>query len=170
MNYIAILSIVLFSTTLFAQNPISITAETNANAMTTTIDIPFEQSSTNWTAERLVYGPIELLTGPLTPLGGLLAGGTIGALIPIQAFESPRYYAAPYTALAGAVTGATLGAMIAPVVIIEGVFDTLTGGYFSKHPYAWFAFSPKKTPDQDDEGEDGPQTDPAGDITPNSGE
>jgi len=96
------------------------------------------ESGAGWTWKRLAYGPIELGAAGLMPVMGIFVGGTIGAIVPLKGMHPYCKVLVPYTAVGGGAVGATAGAMLAPVIVAEGVFDTLTGGAFAERPFAWF--------------------------------
>lgn len=104
----------------------------------TTASVTEAEEEEGWTWERLSYGPIELCAAGLMPVIGIFAGGTIGAVIPMKGMHPYCKVLVPYMAIGGAAVGATAGAILAPVVVMEGVFDTLTGGAFASRPFAWF--------------------------------
>jgi|GEM_PF-5849569 len=99
---------------------------------------PAAQAGQGWTWKRLAYGPIELGAAGLMPVMGIFVGGTIGAIVPLKGMHPYCKVLVPYTAVGGAAVGATAGAVLAPVIVAEGLFDTLTGGAFAERPFAWF--------------------------------
>lgn len=99
--------------------------------------LPFEDDP-EWSWKNLGYGPIEIGSGALAPLGGGVIGGIIGALLPLKGMNEYCAPLVPYTAVGGAAAGTAAGAMLSPIVIVEGLFDTLTGGAFASRPFAWF--------------------------------
>ena len=109
-------------------------ATTNSAGVLTT-----QPAETNeWSMRNLATGPIEVGGGAILPMIGMLAGGIIGAEVPLEYMEPGCAVLAPYGALAGATVGAVAFALLSPVVIIEGMFDTFTGGLFATRPFAWF--------------------------------
>jgi hypothetical protein len=148
MKYLISILILAVCTTAIAANPeVNVSVQTNAALIQTSFSTPFATTSTSWSAKNLGYGPIELVSGALAPLGGMLIGGFIGAMIPIETMEKNQYLVVPYSTLAGAATGTTMGAMVSPIIVLEGVFDTLTGGLFASRPFSWFKFAEKETED-----------------------
>lgn len=148
MKYLISILLLAASPVVFAANPdVNVSVQTNAALIQTSFTTPFATTSTSWSAKNLGYGPLELVSGALAPLGGMLIGAFIGAMIPIENMEKNRYLVVPYSTLAGAATGTTMGAMVSPIVIIEGIFDTLTGGAFASRPFAWFTFVDKEAKD-----------------------
>lgn len=99
---------------------------------------PAAQAGEGWTWKRLAYGPVELGAAGLMPVMGIVVGGTIGAIVPMKGMHPYCKVLVPYTAVGGGAVGATAGAMLAPVIVAEGLFDTLTGGAFAERPFAWF--------------------------------
>lgn len=96
------------------------------------------QTDNGWTWKRLSYGPIEIGAAALMPIMGIFVGGTIGAIVPIKGMHPYCKVLVPYTAVGGGAVGATAGAMLTPIILVEGVFDTFTGGAFAERPFAWF--------------------------------
>jgi len=130
------------STAAFAATPeVNVSVNTNAAMFQTTFVTPFATTSTAWSAKNLGYGPIEIVSGVLAPLGGLLLGGVIGAVVPLETMEKNKFLVLPYSTVAGAATGTTLGALVSPIIILEGVVDTITCGVFADRPFSWFKFS-----------------------------
>jgi hypothetical protein len=99
--------------------------------------LPFEDDP-EWSWKNLGYGPIEIGSGALAPIGGGVIGGIIGALLPLKGMNEYCAPLVPYTAVGGAAAGTAAGAMLSPIVVVEGLFDTLTGGAFASRPFAWF--------------------------------
>jgi len=91
-----------------------------------------------WSMRNLATGPIEMGGGAVLPMIGMLAGGIIGAEVPLEYMEPGCAALAPYGAVAGATVGTVAFALLSPVVIIEGLFDTFTGGLCAARPFAWF--------------------------------
>lgn len=91
-----------------------------------------------WTWKRLTYGPIEIGAAALMPLMGIFVGGTIGAIVPLKGMHPYCKVLVPYMAVGGSAVGATAGAILTPVILAEGVVDTVTGGAFAERPFAWF--------------------------------
>jgi hypothetical protein len=143
MKYLlTILLALTVSSAIFAATPeVNVSVNTNAAMLQTTFVTPFATTSTAWSAKNLAYGPIEIVSGTLAPLGGLLFGGIIGAAIPLGAMEKNKFLVLPYSTVAGAATGTAVGALASPVIILEGVVDTLTCGLFADRPFSWFKFS-----------------------------
>jgi hypothetical protein len=71
----------------------------------------------------------------------MLLGGIIGAMVPIETMQKNTYIVVPYSTVAGAATGTTIGALVSPIILLEGVIDTITGGLFADRPFSWFTFS-----------------------------
>jgi hypothetical protein len=146
MKYLISILLLAVCPALFAATPdVNVSVQTNAALIQTSFSTPFATTSTSWSAKNLGYGPIELVSGALAPFGGMLIGGFIGAMIPIETMEKNQYLVVPYSTLAGAATGTTMGAMISPIIILEGLFDTLTGGVFADRPFSWFKFGDKES-------------------------
>jgi hypothetical protein len=99
---------------------------------------PTPEARREWTAANLAYGPIEIGSGAVAPLAGMVAGGVIGFLLPLKGMSEGCAPLVPYTTVGGAAVGTVAGAMLAPIVIVEGLFDTFTGGAFSDRLYSWF--------------------------------
>jgi len=99
--------------------------------------LPFEDNP-QWSWQNLGYGPIEIGSGALAPMAGTFIGGVVGVMLPLKGMQPACAPLVPYTAVGGAAAGTVAGAMLAPVVMIEGLFDTLTGGAFAHRPFAWF--------------------------------
>ncbi|MCX7847808.1 MAG: hypothetical protein N2595_07255 [bacterium] len=97
-----------------------------------------EEEGGGWTWERVTYGPLELCAAGLMPVVGIFVGGTIGTLVPMKGMHPYCKVLAPYMAVGGGAVGATAGAILAPIIVVEGLFDTLTGGAFAERPFAWF--------------------------------
>jgi hypothetical protein len=91
-----------------------------------------------WTRANLLYGPIEIAGGIFAPLIGTLGGTVLGIVFPIKAMGTGSRVLIPYTAAGGMVVGTATGALVAPVLITEGVWDTLTFGAFSDRAFSWF--------------------------------
>ena len=101
--------------------------------------VDFSSESEDWVIGNLTIGPIELLSTGFLPLAGAAGGGVIGGVIPFKGMQSDWCaLLLPYTIPAGIGGGAVIGALLAPVVAIEGVFDTLTFGAFADKPFDWF--------------------------------
>ncbi|NLF37930.1 hypothetical protein GX586_00700 [bacterium] len=109
-----------------------------------------EAAATEWSAKNLLYGPFEIGYGATLPLfiGGL--GTYFGAAIPFQAMKPGSQALLPYTIPAGMAFGATAGALFSPVIILEGVVDTLTCGAFADRPFDWFIQRQQQPVETDD--------------------
>ncbi|GEM_PF-1933542 len=99
--------------------------------------LPFEDDP-QWSWKKMGYGPIEIGSGALAPMVGAFIGGVVGVMLPLKGMQPACAPLVPYTAVGGAAAGTVAGAMLTPVVIVEGLFDTLTGGAFAHRPFAWF--------------------------------
>lgn len=95
------------------------------------------ESSTNWTAGNLAYGPLELIAGAGAPVVGALVGFGVGAVVPSFFMKKGSEILLPATITCGAAAGAACGLAITPVCAVEGVFDTLTGGAFANGYFSW---------------------------------
>ena len=95
------------------------------------------ETSTNWTAGNLAYGPLELIAGAGAPVLGTLIGFGVGAVVPSFFMKKGSEILLPATIPCGAVAGAACGLAITPVCAVEGVFDTLTGGIFADGYFSW---------------------------------
>ncbi len=93
--------------------------------------------STNWTAMHLVYGPVEILAGAATPVLGLFVGAAAGVAVPPFFMRKGCELLIPITVICGMGAGATAGTAITPLCLLEGTFDTLTGGAFSNGLFSW---------------------------------
>jgi len=95
------------------------------------------ETSTNWTAGNLAYGPIELIAGVGAPVIGTLVGLGVGAAVPSFFMKKGSEILLPATIPCGAAAGAACGLAITPVCAVEGIFDTLTGGAFADGYFSW---------------------------------
>jgi len=95
------------------------------------------ETSTNWTAGNLAYGPIEILAGAGTPVIGALVGFGAGAAIPHFFMKKGSEILLPVTIPCGMAAGTACGLAITPICAIEGFFDTLTGGMFANGYFSW---------------------------------
>lgn len=101
--------------------------------------VDFSSESTNWVPGNLTIGPVEILSAPFAPVIGGLLGGVVGVVAPFDIMKSDWCaLLLPYTTVAGIGTGAIFGAATSPILLIEGTFNTLTGGAFADHPFDWF--------------------------------
>jgi len=99
--------------------------------------LPFEDDP-QWSWKNMGYGPIEIGSGALAPMVGAFIGGVVGVMLPLKGMQPACAMLVPYTAVGGAAAGTVAGAMLAPIVIAEGLCNTVTGGAFSHRPFAWF--------------------------------
>ncbi|MCK5851617.1 hypothetical protein KAH27_01195 [bacterium] len=95
------------------------------------------ETSTNWTAGNLAYGPLELIAGAGAPVVGALVGFGVGAVIPSFFMKKGSEILLPATISCGAAAGAACGLAITPICAVEGAFDTLTGGAFADGYFSW---------------------------------
>ena len=95
------------------------------------------ETSTNWTAGNLAYGPLELIAGAGAPALGALVGLGVGIAVPHFFMKKGSEILLPATIPCGAVAGAACGLAITPVCAVEGIFDTLTGGIFANGYFSW---------------------------------
>ncbi|RLD12578.1 MAG: hypothetical protein DRI44_00105 [Chlamydiae bacterium] len=103
------------------------------------------ETSTNWAAGNLVYGPIEILAGVGTPVIGMFAGFGAGIAVPHFFMKKGSEILLPATIPCGTVAGAACGLAITPICAIEGLFDTLTGGFFADGYFSWINTSDLKS-------------------------
>ena len=97
-----------------------------------------ENANTNtnaWTAEHLLYGPCAIVAAPLLP--PVLGGMTSWMICDIADYDWHSIISLPYAIPTSFLCGSVIGACLAPVYIVEGVFDTLTLGYFYPQHSAW---------------------------------
>ncbi|MCX7002567.1 MAG: hypothetical protein NTV22_04760 [bacterium] len=99
--------------------------------------LPFEDDP-QWSWKNMGYGPIEIGSGALAPMVGAFIGGVVGVMLPLKGMQPACAMLVPYTAVGGAAAGTVAGAMLAPIVMVEGLCNTVTGGAFSHRPFAWF--------------------------------
>jgi hypothetical protein len=99
---------------------------------------PAPAQEQGWTPENLFFGPAEIGTGILAPLVGAVGGTALGIIFPIKAMSTSGRGLIPYTAPGGMAIGTATGALVAPMLITEGLWDTLTFGAFSDRPFSWF--------------------------------
>lgn len=95
-------------------------------------EISKELRTDEWDAGDLLYGPQEILYGTLAcPYVATVAFvGSIASTIYGDTSPLLAVYAAPASFISGAVNGA----LISPVMILEGLFDTVTlGAYYPEH-------------------------------------
>ena len=95
------------------------------------------ETSTNWTAVNLAYGPIEILSGVGTPVIGALAGFGAGVAIPHFFMKKGSEILLPFTIPCGMTAGVVCGLAITPICAVEGLFDTVTGGIFADGYFSW---------------------------------
>ena len=97
-----------------------------------------ENASTNqWTCENLVYGPAAICTSVFLPL----ICGVGSTVINVDVANDDWHSAAmlPYTVPASLTCGTVVGAFLAPPFLLEGIFDTLTLGYFYPEHSDWLS-------------------------------
>jgi len=95
-----------------------------------------ENTSTNqWSAKNLVYGPATIGYSVALPLGMGITSSAVNYQIADDDWRSA--ITLPYSMPAGFVCGAVYGTFLTPVYLLEGVFDTLTLGYFYPEHSDW---------------------------------
>ena len=95
-----------------------------------------ENASTNqWSAKNLVYGPATIGYSVALPLGMGITSSAMNYQIADDDWRSA--ITLPYSMPAGFVCGAVYGTFLTPVYLLEGVFDTLTLGYFYPEHSDW---------------------------------
>lgn len=94
--------------------------------------------SDEWCWQNATYGPLEIGSSAGMPFVGMFLGGMIGTIVPLKGMKPGCKVLVPYMAIGGVAVGAVAGALLTPVVMIEGLFDTFTGGAFANRPFAWF--------------------------------
>lgn len=97
-----------------------------------------ENANTNtnaWTAEHLLYGPCAIVAAPLLP--PVLGGMTSWMICDIADYDWHSVISLPYAIPTSFLCGSVIGACLAPVYLVEGVFDTLTLGYFYPEHSDW---------------------------------
>jgi hypothetical protein len=95
-----------------------------------------ENTSTNqWSAERLLYGPCAIVAAPLLP--PVMGGMTTWMICDIADYDWRSLMSLPYTIPTSFLCGSVIGACLTPVYLVEGVFDTLTLGYFYPEHSNW---------------------------------
>ena len=141
-NIIIILTALLFASSTYAASKIEKDKERIKEDQAMLCEIAKNrawifETSTNWTAGNLVYGPIEILAGAGTPVIGMLAGFGAGAAIPHFFMKKGSEILLPVTIPCGMAAGTACGLAITPICAIEGLFDTLTGGMFANGYFSW---------------------------------
>ena len=95
-----------------------------------------ENASTNqWTAMNLAYGPASIGYGIILPLGMGITTAVMDFNIANDDWRSALTL--PYSTPASFTCGTVIGTFLAPVYVLEGVFDTLTLGYFYPQHSDW---------------------------------
>ena len=95
-----------------------------------------ENSSTNqWSLKNLAYGPASIGYGVILPLGMGITTSVMDFNIANDDWRSALTL--PYSMPASFTCGAVIGSFLAPVFLLEGVFDTLTLGYFYPEHSDW---------------------------------
>jgi hypothetical protein len=74
----------------------------------------------------------------LAPFVGTFGGIVLGVAVPVQGMTSGSEVLIPYTAASGMALGTATGAMLTPILMAEGLWDTLTFGAFADRPFSWF--------------------------------
>ncbi len=92
----------------------------------------------DWSGKNMLYGPLEIGAGVIAPVWGLIVGSTYGATMPMSMMREGGAIFAPYTAVSGALLGSATAATASPIIIMEGLFNTLTFGAFANEPLDWF--------------------------------
>ena len=143
-NLIIILVTLIFTTSTYAVSTIEKDKdeETIAQDRATLFEIAENrewifQSSTNWSAGNLAYGPVEILSGAGIPVIGMFTGLAVGTATPYFFMKKGSEILLPFTIPCGAAAGAACGLAITPICVVEGVFDTITGGIFADEYFSW---------------------------------
>lgn len=92
-------------------------------------------NTNNWTAKNLLYGPASILKSVvLAPALGVYASCLS---VDVANDEWRSAIVLPYSVPAGFLCGSVFGAVLSPIYLLEGVFDTLTFGYFYPEHSDW---------------------------------
>ena len=95
-----------------------------------------ENTSTNqWTCKNLAYGPASIGYGIILPLGMGITTAVMDFNIANDDWRSALTL--PYSTPASFTCGTVIGTFLAPVYVLEGIFDTLTLGYFYPQHSDW---------------------------------
>ncbi|MBR5624400.1 hypothetical protein IKW72_05290 [bacterium] len=97
-----------------------------------------ENASTNqWSCQNLVYGPAAICESVFLPLICGIGSTVINVDVANDDWRSALTL--PYTVPASLTCGTVIGAFLAPPFLLEGIFDTLTLGYFYPEHSAWLS-------------------------------
>ncbi|MBO7542795.1 hypothetical protein J6T93_02660 [bacterium] len=95
-----------------------------------------DNTNTNtWSAEHLLYGPCNIVAAPLLP--PVLGGMSSWMICDIADYDWHSIVSLPYAVPTSFLCGSVIGACLAPVYLVEGLFDTLTLGYFYPEHSQW---------------------------------
>ena len=107
-----------------------------AMIFSTSASLAAENVNTNqWSAKNLIYGPANIVYSVLLPVGMGVTTSVMDFMIADDDWRSALTL--PYSMPASFLCGTVFGTVLAPIYLLEGVFDTLTLGYFYPQHSAW---------------------------------